>query len=400
MGVLSKKQLGKYADALIWGLKISRPGFKKHDTIQLRFNTAALDLVEALYGRLIKLKFNIKLKMLPTPAMELDLYGKTDKAQRNFIFSGEKEFWNSINGDIYIHAPTSLTHLKGIPSSNLSDISNVKGILRNIRISNEEKGLAGWTMCTYPTEELARNAGLSLKEYSRQIVKACFLDEKDPTKKWEEIFRSSGKIKKWLASLNIDTIRTESKSMDLEVRLGEKRQFLGVSGQNIPSFEVFTSPDWRGTRGVYYANLPSFKEGNYVEGVRLEFKEGRAVKITAGKGERYVKGTLARDKGASQVGEFSLTDTRFSKIDKFMADTLFDENHGGKYGNCHIAVGFSYSDTFTGSIAKLTPALREKLGYNSSSVHWDLVNTEDKKVTATLKNGKKVTIYEKGQFKY
>jgi len=400
MGVLSEKQLEKYAEALIWGLTTSRPGFRKYDTIQLRFDVAALDLVEILYGRLIRMKFNVLLKMLPTPSLELDLYAGTDKAQRGFLFAGDKEFWNSINGDIYIHAPASLTHLKDVPSANLADISRTKSVLRDIRIRNEDKGLAGWTMCTYPTEELARNAGLSLKEYSRQIAKACFLDEKDPAKKWREIFRNSGMIKKWLASLDINTIRTESGSMDLEVRLGEKRQFLGVSGQNIPSFEIFTSPDRRGTKGVYYANFPSFREGNYVKGVRLEFRDGRAVKITAEQGERFVKGTLATDRGAGQVGEFSLTDTRFSKIDKFMADTLFDENHGGKHGNCHIAVGFSYSDTYTGNIAKLTPALKEKLGYNSSAVHWDLVNTEDKKVTVTLKNGKKVTIYEKGQFKY
>ena len=400
MREFSKTQLEKYADVLIWGLKTSRPGFKKYDTIQLRFHVDALDLVEVLYGRLIKLRFNVNLKMLSTPSTELDLYSSTDKAQRDFIFAGEKEFWNSINGDIYIHAPASLTHLKDVPSSNISDISRNKTALRDIRILNEDKGLAGWTMCTYPNGELARSAGLSLKEYARQIAKACLLDEKDPAKKWDEIFRNSGKIKKWLASLKIDTIRTESKSMDLEVKMGEKRQFLGVSGQNIPSFEIYTSPDWRGTKGVYYADFPSYKDGNYVEEVRLEFRGGRAVKISAGKGERFVKGMLATDRGASQIGEFSLTDTRFSKINKFMANTLFDENHGGRYGNCHIAMGFSYSDTYTGEISGLTPAVKEQLGFNTSAVHWDLVNIEDKKVTAALKSGKKITIYENGRFKY
>ena len=84
MGVLSEKQLEKYAEALIWGLTTSRPGFRKYDTIQLRFDVAALDLVEILYGRLIRMKFNVLLKMLPTPSLELDLYAGTDKAQRGF----------------------------------------------------------------------------------------------------------------------------------------------------------------------------------------------------------------------------------------------------------------------------------------------------------------------------
>ena len=207
-------------------------------------------------------------------------------------------------------------------------------------------------------------------------------------------------IKKWLKGLNIDTIRTESRSMDFEVKMGEMRRFLGVSGHNIPSFEIFTSPDWRGTKGVYFANLPAFRGGNYVENIRLEFKAGRAVKISAEKGEEYVKKIMATDRGAAQLGEYSLTDRRFSRIDKFMADTLFDENHGGKYGNCHVAVGDSYSDTYAGDVARLTKEKKTGLGYNSSAVHWDMINTEDKKVTATLKNGKKTTIYESGQFKY
>jgi aminopeptidase len=99
------------------------------------------------------------------------------------------------------------------------------------------------------------------------------------------------------------------------------------------------------------------------------------------------------------VGEFSLTDKRFSRIDRFMADTLFDENFGGKEGNCHLALGSSYSDTFSGDPAKLTPALKKKLGFNDSALHWDLVNTEPKTVTAYLTNGKNIVIYESGEFK-
>ncbi len=109
---------------------------------------------------------------------------------------------------------------------------------------------------------------------------------------------------------------------------------------------------------------------------------------------------LAMDKGACQVGEFSLTDRRFSKIGKFMADILFDENYGGKYGNSHIAVGSAYSDTYTGDVKKLTKALKEKLGFNNSSLHWDIINSEKKRVTATLNSGKIVTIYENGEFRY
>ncbi len=53
--------------------------------------------------------------------------------------------------------------------------------------------------------------------------------------------------------------------MDLKITPGDQRKWAGVSGHNVPSFEVFISPDWRGTEGVYFANLPSFRSSNYVE---------------------------------------------------------------------------------------------------------------------------------------
>ncbi|MCG6534163.1 MAG: aminopeptidase, partial [Syntrophales bacterium LBB04] len=63
------------------------------------------------------------------------------------------------------------------------------------------------------------------------------------------------------------------------------------------------------------------------------------------------------------------------------------------------ALGPSYSDTYDGDPALLTPALKKKLGFNDSALHWDLVNTEQKTVTAHLVDGKKVIIYDRGVFK-
>ncbi len=106
------------------------------------------------------------------------------------------------------------------------------------------------------------------------------------------------------------------------------------------------------------------------------------------------------DAGASRVGEFSLTDRRFSRIDRFMADTLFDENFGGNHGNSHIAVGSSYTDSYTGNQADMTKALKKKLGFNDSALHWDLVNTEPKTVTAHLNSGKNWSSMRMDSLKY
>jgi len=301
---------------------------------------------------------------------------------------------------VRVSAPASLTHLKDVDPKRINDIAVTRKPLREIMDRRDEKGLFGWTLCTYPTEEPARQAKLTIEQYTAQIVKACFLSAKNPVEKWQEIYTGSMEIKKWLSGLKIRSLHLESASCDLTVTPGEKRRFLGISGHNIPSFEIFTSPDWRGTPGRYHADQPSFRSGNYVQGVTLEFKDGNVIHAAARKGEKFLKQMIAMDEGARRIGEFSLTDKRFSKIDTFMADTLFDENFGGQHGNCHIAIGSSYSDTYAGNPATLTPDIKKRLGYNNSALHWDLVNTEDKSVTATLSNGKKMLIYEKGMFRF
>ena len=83
-----------------------------------------------------------------------------------------------------------------------------------------------------------------------------------------------------------------------------------------------------------------------------------------------------------------------------MANTLFDENYGGKYGNCHIALGASYSNAYAGDSSRLNAEQKRQLGFNESALHWDLVNTQKKRVTAHLKSGKSLTIYENGRFMY
>jgi aminopeptidase len=399
--VFSNTQLEKYADVLIWGLTTARTGkFKPYDTILIRYELPALDLAEVIHRKLVEKKFNVVVRALNNSDMEKNFYDCSDETQRDFIPAGEDVFYQNLNGNIYLSAPESLTHLKDIDPKKITQTAISRKKLREIMERREEQGKFGWTLCTYPTPALAIQAGMSLTQYTRQVIRACFLDETNPVKKWQEIFTNAQSIKRWLNNLPIKTIHLGSKHLDLNIKLGDRRKFIGISGHNIPSFELFTSPDWRGTSGTYHADFPSYRSGNRVEKVTLEFDKGSVIKATASKGEQFLKKMVGMDAGAGRIGEFSLTDIRFSKIDRFMADTLFDENIGGIYGNCHIAIGASYSDTYDGNPKLLTKERKKALGFNDSALHWDLVNTENKTVTATLKNGKSVVIYEKGLFKY
>jgi len=399
--MLTEKQMDRYADVLLWGLGVARNGkYSKGDIVLIRYNRPAIRLTEILYAKLLDMGIHPVHRMGFTPDMEKSVYTRSSDKQLVFHAPGERELHMHLNGSLFLHAPESLTHLKDVDPKKIGKAAVAAKPLRDILNKREEEGRYGWTLCVLPTEELARHANMSLKEYTNQVAAACFLNKPSPVAEWESVHNHATAVKKWLDSLDIKSLHIESENVDLEMTPGEKRRWLGISGHNIPSFEIFSSPDWRGTRGVYVADQPSYRNGNYVEGVRLEFFKGVVTRSAASTGESFLKEQLSMDRGANKVGEFSLTDRRFSKINRFMANTLYDENFGGKYGNCHVALGSSYSDTYSGNKKALTKEMKKSLGFNDSALHWDLVNTEKKRVTARLADGKTITIYENGLFAY
>jgi aminopeptidase len=395
----SDETIKKYCHVLLWALKTARKGpCRKNEIIMIRYELPALRLAEALQASLLDAGMNPVLRVGMTPRMEKQFYVKSNKRQLVFQPPGERELYQKLNGGIYLHAPDSLTHLADVDSNKIGKAAVARKSLKDILDRREETGKFSWTLCLFPTAELAKQAKLPMAQYAAQVIKACYLDRKNPVEEWKKTYRSALEIKRWLNRMRIERLHVESDRMDLRLTPGERRRWVGITGHNVPSFEIFLSPDWRGTEGIYYADQPSFRNGNYVESVKLTFKRGKVVKSEAAKGGSFLAKQAALDPGAARVGEFSLTDKRFSRIDRFMANTLFDENYGGKHGNCHLALGSSYSDTFAGDSSTLTKETKKKLGFNDSALHWDLVNTEDKRVTAYLAGGKKVVIYEEGMF--
>ncbi len=244
---------------------------------------------------------------------------------------------------------------------------------------------------------MAKEAGLTLQQCWQQVIKACYLDAVEPIKKWQSVSRKISLIKNKLNRLDIDQLHIKSQKTDFWVKIGSHRSWAGGSGHNIPSFEIFTSPDWRGTKGYIYFNQPLYRYGNLINGVYLKFEKGRVVKSKAKKGERVLK-EMIKTKNADKIGEISLTDSRFSKIGRFMAVTLYDENIGGANGNVHLALGDSFHECFTGDIKKNSRQDWQKLGFNDSVVHTDIISTLDRTVTAYLKNGHHQIIYRHGRF--
>jgi aminopeptidase len=186
--------------------------------------------------------------------------------------------------------------------------------------------------------------------------------------------------------------------VDIRFKVGADRRWLGGTGRNIPSFEIFTTPDWRGTEGTATFTEPLHRYGSLIEGIRLTFEGGRVVEATAKRNGELLRAMIESDEGASRVGEISLTDGRLSPITRYMGETLFDENRGGPQGNFHLAVGSAYRDAFRGDIAAQSRRDWQRLGFNESSVHTDIVSTARRTVTATLPGGRSKVIYADGRF--
>ncbi len=397
--MLTATHLQRYADVLIWGLKTARTKrFRKGDIVMVRYDMAALPLAEVVFAKLLDLGLHPVQRVSMSPGMEHDFYARSNPGQLAFRTPGDEELFSSVNGSISLRAPDSITHLSDVRPEKIGKAAVARKYLSDILDRREAAGEFGWTLCIYPTPELARHAGVDQDTYAGQIIRACALKKADPVSWWKDIHREAQAIKRWLNGLKAVSYRIESDQMDLTVTPGLQRRWVGISGHNIPSFELFLSPDWRGTQGRYFADQPAYRSGNYVQGVRLHFKDGSVVKASAEQGEEFLRKQIAMDRGAGRLGEFSLTDRRFSKITMFMANTLYDENFGGDNGNCHVALGASYSDTYDGDASELTPEKKKELGFNDSALHWDLVNTEKKRVSARLASGRSVTVYEDGVF--
>lgn len=301
------------------------------------------------------------------------------------------------DNSIYVISETDKRSLLGVDPDKIMRRGMAYKPYHDWKQEKENQGKFYWTIGLYGTPAMAKEAGLTEKEYWKQIIDACFLKDKDPISKWKSIYKKIENYLQKLNKLDIDKLHIEGKDVDLWIKMGEKRKWIGGGGANIPSFELFTSPDWRGTEGWIKFNQPLYRYGNLIQGIELEFKNGVVVKSKAKKNEKVLKSMIAT-LNANKIGEFSLTDKRFSNITKFMAETLYDENVGGPFGNTHIALGASYHECFAGDRSQLSKEDWRNLGFNDSSVHTDIISTTDRTVTAHLSNGKEKIIYRNGGF--
>ena len=181
-----------------------------------------------------------------------------------------------------------------------------------------------------------------------QVLHVCRMDEHDPVAAWQERSTELHDVSERLTSLHLDSLRFEGPGTDLTVGLlptsrwvgGGERTVDGIEHMaNLPTEEVFTTPDPARTAGVVTATKPLEMAGTTVRGLEVRFDAGRAVEFRAESGADALQARTVRDEGGAFLGEVALVDRngRIAPLDTVFYDSLLDEN-----ASSHIALGSAY----------------------------------------------------------
>jgi len=240
----------------------------------------------------------------------------------------------------------------------------------NSRQINER--LNNWTVVGVPNDGWARQMfGEPDLDRLWELVAFCTrLDEPDPVQAWRDHVEALERRADALNALQLDAVRFTGPGTDLTVGLLPESRWQGVESHtaegipyvaNMPTEEVFTTPDARRTEGQVRSTRPLALYGRIVRGLEMRFEAGRIVEVRADEGGDVIEGELSTDDRASYLGEVSLVDgtSRVGRTGMTFFDTLFDENV-----TCHIAYGGAYAEAVEGEPGE---------GVNVSTVHTDFM---------------------------
>ncbi|HXH89078.1 MAG TPA: aminopeptidase [Gaiellaceae bacterium] len=242
------------------------------------------------------------------------------------------------------------------------------------------KRLVNWSIVAYPNAGWAQSVfgEPDVERLWEAVATATRLDEADPVEAWRQHIEKLEARASILDERRFDAIRFRGPGTDLTVGLTPRSRWCTakektVDGRehvvNMPTEEVFTSPDRRRTQGTVRSTKPLALSGTVVRDLELRFENGRVVGVNASSGADVVREQTRSDDGGSLLGEIALVDgeSRVGKTGLVFLNTLFDEN-----ATCHIAYGAGILEAVEGG-AEASAAELEELGFNESTIHTDFM---------------------------
>lgn len=328
----------------------------------------------------------------------------------------EKEpyFNRNIIKEVYDKGGSYLS-LTSYSKSILDDVAKEKKKAMNkIKVDTQEDAVAArgvykfpWCIAAVATDEWAEKLNLSSEDELWDIIfKITLIDKEDPVKAWDDKIKTNTQRRSLLNDLKLYKLTYKnSLGTNLEIALPKdviwwgaaKKSFDGKKDLivNMPTEEVYTTPDRNKVNGIVYSSRPLVVKGKIIDEFSLTFKDGKVEKVWASNNDEELLGLIEEFDGMNFLGECALVDydSPISKTNMIFNSTLIDEN-----ASCHLALGRGFPKCIPNGEVMSDEELLEN-GINRSKNHVDfMVGTSDLIIKGTDVYGNEVPIFVDGNF--
>lgn len=370
--MISNTHLERWADVLVRHATDVQPG----KVVRITAQPEAAVLLEAVYRKVLQAGGLPVVNCRPEGLGEA-FYELASDAQLDWVNPLVMAETELVDATINLNAATNLRALDRFDPKRIQRAARANGASRELfyqraavaddpTIDSALRPLL-WTTTLFPTNAYAQDAGMSLRDYSAFVVKACQLDHEDPVAFWESLDRWQAQLAERLMTGRQLRFQTPI-GTDLTVDVSGMRWLSSPGRKNFPDGEVYSGPNLKaangGAEGVVIFDKRCVYQGHAVRNARIVMREGRATEVQAEEGEEFLISMLDQDEGARRIGEVAFGTNR--AIGRPTGQILFDEKMGGSF---HLAFGAGYPETGN---------------TNKSALHWDLI--------AGLDAGSRVTL--------
>jgi len=287
---------------------------------------------------------------------------------------------------------------------------NRKALMQKMEPLRKYENTTNWCVVATATPAWAKKVfpNLPVKEAQEklweEIFASCRIYEADPVAAWNEHCAKLQRYRDYLNAQKFTALHYTGPGTDLTIGLPEKQQWQGAQTEfkngitavpNLPTEEVFTTPHAEKVNGTVKSTMPLNYGGVLIEDFSLAFENGRAVNVSAKKGEETLKKLIETDENASRLGEVALVpnSSPISQRKILFYNTLFDEN-----ASCHIAIGNSYRDTIVGG-EDMTEEEFAACGGNKSLVHTDfMIGSDQLDIDGINPDGSHTPVFRAGEW--
>jgi aminopeptidase len=295
-------------------------------------------------------------------------------------------------------------YLDGVPperiAADYAGLAKQLGFVRRAQLNLQ----ARWAIAAWPTDHWAAQVYPKLeplkakRRLAADLLRFCRLEDEDGkgTSGWTKHLRTLSRRSARLTKLGLSRLELRGPGTELDVGFAEDTRWLGgfetmadgrMLASNMPTEEVFTSPDPRQTSGTFRCTFPLSFRGRLIHGIRGEFSKGRLVRLEADSDDDrdFLAGFIDTDKAGRRLGEVALVDasSRIGQSGRIYNNTLLDENAAA-----HIAFGSGFGGT-----RSETPAR----GINHSTIHLDvMIGGPDLEATGFNARGRPIPLIRDG----